>query len=272
MNTRGELMSVDKRNPIIGAVIGDVIGSIYEWENIKTTDFPLFQDSCFFTDDTVLTLALCESILSGRPYKGLMREYYYRYPHAGYGGSFKKFAQGNIEGPYNSYGNGSAMRTSSIGCAFDTLEEVLKKAEAYAAITHNHPEGIKGAQAVSAAIYLARTGSDKDHIRNYIQETFGYDLSRTCDDIRPDYKFDVTCQGTVPEAIIAFLESTDFEGAIRLAISLGGDSDTLGCICGSIAGAYYCVPDEIASRAESYLDEYLLGILKRFEDKYIHCK
>src|SRR5450631_2424358 len=148
------LMTVDKRNPIIGAIIGDMVGSIYEWNNIKTTDFPLFQDSCHFTDDSILTLALCDSILSGRPYKELMREYYHRYPHAGYGGSFKKFAQGIVEGPYNSYGNGSGMRTSSVGIAFDSLEEVLQKAEAYAAVTHNHPEGIKGAQAVSAAIFL----------------------------------------------------------------------------------------------------------------------
>jgi ADP-ribosylglycohydrolase len=262
-------MSVDKRNPVIGAIIGDVVGSIYEWNNIKTTEFPMFQDSCHITDDTILTLALCDSLLSGKSYKELMREYYIRYPHAGYGGSFKKFAQGVIDGPYNSYGNGSAMRTSPVGIAFNTLEEVLLKAEEYAYVTHNHPEGIKGAQAVSAAIFLARTGSDKGYIQNYIQETFEYDLSRTCDDIRPDYKFDVTCQGTVPEAVKAYLEGYDFESSIRLAVSLGGDSDTLTSITGAISGVFYGVPDEVASQAESYLDDFLLGILKRFEKKYL---
>lgn len=262
-------MFAGKRNPVIGAIAGDIIGSIYEWENIKTTEFPLFQDNCFFTDDSVLTIALAESILAGKSYSDLIREYYIRYPHCGYGGKFKQFAQGLITEPYNSYGNGSAMRTSPVGCAYDSLDEVLKKAKEYASVSHNHSNGIKGAQAVSAAIFLARKRMNKEHIKNYVEETFGYDLSSNCDTIRPTYTFNETCQGTVPEAFICFLEGNSFESCIRLAISLGGDSDTLAAITGSISGSFYGVPAEIASKAESYLDDKLLKVLKSFEEQYL---
>jgi ADP-ribosylglycohydrolase len=262
-------MPSSKHNPVIGAIIGDIVGSIYEWDNIKTTEFPLFQGHCHFTDDTVLTIALADSILSGKPYKEVMLDYFARYPDAGYGGSFRKFAIGAIDAPYSSYGNGSAMRTSPVGCVTNSLEEALRRAEEYAAVTHNHSEGVKGAQAVAGAICLARLGCDKELIRNYTQDAFRYNLSRTCDSIRPGYTFDVSCQGTVPEAIIAFLDSNNFEHAIRLAVSLGGDSDTLACITGSIAGAYYGVPNDLAEKAKTYLDPELVGVLEEFEARYI---
>lgn len=250
---------------MLGAIAGDIIGSIYEFNNIKTTDFPLFSDSCFFTDDTVLTVALAEAIITGASYGALMKEYFHRYPDAGYGTRFCAWARGDITGPYKSYGNGAAMRISPVGWAFDSLEEVLSKSREYTVITHNHQEGIKGAQATAAAIFLGRKGSSKDDIRNYIEQTFGYNLSKTSDQIRPRYKFDESCQRTVPPAITAFLESTDFEGAVRLAVSLGGDSDTLACITGSIAEAFYGgVPEWIVKRVLSVLDEPLRSVVFRF--------
>ena len=255
---------------MLGAITGDIVGSLYEWDNIKSKDFPLFSEHCSFTDDSVLTVALADTILNSGDYGRIMREYYLRYPHAGYGGSYLRWASDPSAGPYNSWGNGAAMRTSPVGFAFDTLNEVLARAELYASYTHNHPEGIKGAKATSACIYLARTGSSKDDIKTYVIDQFGYDLSRTLDEIRPDYHFDVSCQGTVPEAITAFLESTDFEDAIRNAISLGGDSDTLTCITGGMAEAFYGeVPQNIREQTLSRLDEPMVDVVNRFYDRYM---
>ena len=228
----------------------------------------LFSPGCFFTDDTVLTVALAEAILTESDYGSLMRAYHRRYPGAGYGGLFHQWAQANESKPYNSWGNGAAMRISSVGFAFDTLQEVLVRAAEYTAVTHSHPEGIKGAQATAAAIFLARTGSTKADIRRYIAATFHYDLSRNVDEIRPTYSFNESCQETVPEAIVCFLESTDFEDAVRNAISLGGDSDTLACITGGMAQAHYGVPGAIADRAMSILDEELREVTARFMSRY----
>jgi ADP-ribosylglycohydrolase len=253
---------------MIGAIAGDIIGSVYEWANIKSKDFDLFSPDCSFTDDTVLTVALAESILTNTDYTSLMKAYYRRYPAAGYGGFFHRWAQADECQPYNSWGNGAAMRISSVGFAFNTLEEVLVRATEYTVVTHNHPEGIKGAQATAAAIFLARTGRTKDEIRQYIAANFHYDLSRGVDEIRPTYHFDESCQGTVPQAIVCFLESTDFEDAIRNAISLGGDSDTLACITGGIAQAHYGVPAGIAGRTMSILDGDLRAVTARFISDY----
>lgn len=255
---------------MIGAIAGDIVGSIYEWDNIKVTDFDLFDPESFFTDDTVLTVALADSIMTGASYDTVMKDYYWRYPDAGYGGGFHNWARSSHSQPYNSYGNGAAMRISPVGYAYSTLDEVMAKAEEFTAITHNHPEGIKGAQATSAAIFLARTGNSKQEIYDFVQLRFGYDLSRKVDDIRPNYSFDVSCQGTVPEAIIAFLESTSYENAIRLAISMGGDSDTLACITGGIAEAFYGgVPKEIESLVFDRLDLPLASVTRTFVENYI---
>lgn len=255
---------------MLGALTGDIVGSIYEWNNIKTTAFPLFQDHCRFTDDSVLTVALAESILTGEDYACLMKRYFRNYPDAGYGSNFLAWAQSESACPYNSWGNGAAMRISPAAWAFDSLAEVLQKAADYSMVTHNHPEGIKGAQATAAAVFLGRTGASKQDIRRYVTENFGYDLSLSCDQIRPEYTFDVSCQGTVPQALIAFLESSDFESAIRLAISLGGDSDTLAGITGGIAQAYYGgVPEPIAARTLDFLDEALRTVTMQFEEKFV---
>lgn len=233
---------------MLGAIAGDVIGSIYERDNIKTTEFPLFQDTCRFTDDTVLSVALADSILSGIPYVEKLKEYFHLYPNAGYGQSFINWATLLSSKPYNSWGNGSAMRVSPVGYYYDSLEEVLLKAEQSAEVTHNHPEGIKGAKAVAASIFLARSGESKSGIKDYVERTFEYDLDKSLDEIRPWFPFDVRCAGTVPPALLAFLESTDFENAIRKAISIGGDSDTIACITGGIAQAFYGgVPPHIES-------------------------
>jgi len=255
---------------MIGALTGDIVGSIYERNNIKTTEFPLFQKECHFTDDSVLTVALADAILNNIPYEKKLREYYWLYPNAGYGGRFRAWAHGKNLGPYNSYGNGAAMRISPVGWAYDTLDEVLRYAEIHTAVTHNHPDGIKGGQAIAAAIFLGRIGQSKEELREFIVSRFGYDLSNSCDEIRPEYVFDVTAQGTIPQAITAFLESTDFESAIRLAVSLGGDTDTLACITGSIAEAFYGgVPEFIRCQTISYLDGPLSKITDSFEKRYI---
>lgn len=254
---------------MIGAIAGDIIGSIYERHGIKTKGFPLFGRGCRFTDDSVLSVALADSILNKESYAGLLRQYYRRYPHAGYGAMFRAWALEEDSGPYNSFGNGAAMRISPVGFAFDTLDEVMEKARAYTIITHNHPEGIKGAQATAAAVFLARTGSSRQEIRHHVESAFGYDLDRTLDGIRPGYGFDVTCQGSVPEAIISFLESADYEDAIRNAISLGGDSDTLACITGGIAQAFYGgVPDFITRQAMDLLDRDLRAVVEAFARRY----
>jgi ADP-ribosylglycohydrolase len=254
---------------MIGAIAGDIIGSIYEGNNIKRKDFPLFSTRCRFTDDTVLTVAIAHSILTGSDYTSRLKEYYSWYPHAGYGGYFHRWASSSSGKPYNSWGNGSAMRVSPVGFAFNTLEKVLEEAKKSAAVTHNHPEGIKGAQATAAAIFMAKAGAEKGKIKKYIEDEYGYDLSRKTDDIRPGYGFDVSCQGSVPEAIISFIESTDFEDAIRLAVSLGGDSDTIACITGGIAHAYYReVPEKIESRVCGYLDNRLIKVIDEFREKF----
>lgn len=255
---------------MLGTLTGDIVGSIYEWNNIKTTEFPLFQEQCRFTDDSVLTVALAESILTGEAYAQVMRRYCRRYPDAGYGRNFLNWAQSDDAPAYYSYGNGSAMRISPAGWAFDDLEQVLQKAKEYSAVTHDHPEGVKGAQATAAAVYLARTGATKREIAAFVAGRFGYDLSRSCDEIRPGYSFDVSCQGTVPQALTAFLESTDFESAIRLAISLGGDSDTLAAITGGVAQAYYGgVPAAIARETLRFLDEPLRKVTMEFEARFV---
>jgi len=253
---------------MIGAIAGDIIGSVYEWDRIKSKEFELFHPNCFFTDDTVLSVALAESILTGADYASLMRAYYQRYPGAGYGGFFHRWASVHDSAPYNSWGNGAAMRISAVGFAFDTLDEVISQAERYTTVTHNHVEGIKGAQATAAAIFLSRSGKSKAEMKTHITETYGYDLSRGVDEIRPAYTFNESCQETVPEAIVCFLDSTDFEDAIRNAVSLGGDSDTIACITGGIAQAYYGVPPSIAERALSFLDSSLTGITTRFLSRY----
>ena len=255
---------------MIGAIIGDIIGSRFEKANLKEKDFPLFTSASRFTDDTVLTLAIADAILYGGGYAQAVQSFGRRYPLAGYGGTFRKWLDGTIQGPYNSWGNGSAMRVSPVAYAFETAEEVLSEAEKSAAITHNHPEGIKGAQAVAMAIFLARKGKRKSEIKAYIIENFGYDLDRSIADIRPTYEFDVSCQGSVPEAIIAFLESTDVEDAIRTAISIGGDSDTIACMAGAIAEAFYGeIPPEIEAKARERLPEKLLRVLDEFKRVYM---
>jgi len=209
---------------MLGAIIGDVVGSVYEWNNIKRKDFPLLREDCFFTDDTVMTVAVAEALLNGghtEDFINAMKKYGRMYPNAGYGSRFNEWLFSNNTKPYNSFGNGSAMRVSPVAWFFDALEEVQELAEKSAAVTHNHPEGIKGAQATASAIFLARTGETKEAIKTYIERQYGYDLGRTLDEIRPNYVFNETCQETVPQAIIAFLESTGFEDAIRNAVSLG---------------------------------------------------
>ena len=217
----------------------------------------------------MLTVALAEAILEGSDFASVMRRYGQRYPKAGYGGMYRRWLLDPTMGPYGSFGNGAAMRIGPAGWAFDTLEETLNRANLYTAVTHDHPEGIKGAQAVAGAIWLARHRTSKTDLRAWIERTAGYDLSRTCDEIRPDYQFNETCQRTVPEALTAFLESTDFEDAIRNAISLGGDSDTLTCITGSIAEAFYGgVPDVIAQETLARLDEPLRETVLRFRARF----
>jgi ADP-ribosylglycohydrolase len=253
---------------MIGAIAGDIIGSVYEWDNIKTKDFVLFTQRNFFTDDSVLTVALADSIMTGKPYDENMRRFYSRYPDAGYGGSFRKWANNPEIGPYNSWGNGAAMRISPVGFAYDDLETVLKKAKEFTEVTHNHPEGIKGGQATAAAILMARQGKSKDEIKTYIEKEFGYDLSRHVDEIRPTYEFNESSQETVPQAIRAFIDSTSFVDALRTAVSLGGDSDTLACITGGIAQAFYKgVPEDIQIRVYRILDNRLKGITQVFMDR-----
>ena len=256
---------------MIGAIAGDIIGSVYEFNQIKIKDFPLFQSGCSFTDDTVLTIAVADAILRGRPYLVSIRELGRRYPRAGYGGLFLDWLFSGHPEPYNSWGNGSAMRVSPVGFAFDNRDEVLREARISAEITHNHPEGIKGAQATALAVFLARTGSTREEIRAEINLRFGYNLEQSVDDIRPEYSFDVSCQGSVPHAIISFLDSASYEDAIRNAVSLGGDSDTLACITGGIAEAFYGgVPDDIEAKAKGYLDPELLEIVDAFYQRYIY--
>jgi len=254
---------------MIGAIAGDIIGSVYERHANKNKDFDLFGDYNRFTDDTVLTVALADSLLTGTSYIQNLKRFFDLYPHAGYGGNFIRWAQSRDTHPYGSYGNGAAMRISPVGFAFDDMKTVLEKAEAFTAVTHNHPEGIKGGQSVAAAILLARQGESKREIQQFITSEFNYDLSRTVDEIRPGYRFDVSCQGSVPQAIRAFLDSVDFEDALRTAVSLGGDSDTIACITGGIAQAFYgAVPEDIQKEANEHLDDRLREITGAFLEQY----
>ena len=257
-------------NTMLGSIAGDVIGSPYEYVGIKDFDFPLFQPQTTFTDDTVLTVAVAVAILKGRDYAEVFREFGRRYPDRGYGGFFYRWLSIPDQGPYNSWGNGSAMRVSPIGYAAEDEEEVLLEAKRSAAVTHNHPEGIKGAQATALAVFLARTDHPKAEIRDAIEDRFNYDLSRPVEQIRPGYKFDVSCQGSVPESIICFLESEDFEGSVRNAISLGGDADTMACIAGGIAEAYYGeVPPDIRRRVKEYLPKEFLDVIEGFRSRFM---
>ena len=286
---------------MLGAIIGDIVGSVYEWNNIKTKDFPLFTDRCSFTDDTVMTIAVADAIMQGEKetrgsgidsygsvyvapdiFIDSMKKWGRRYPNSGYGSRFGAWLHSDDREPYNSWGNGSAMRVAACGWVVPLqqfirmgFDGVLELAKQSAAVTHNHPEGIKGAKATAMAIYFARHGrahGDIDTYKEYIRRNLGrgglfgieYDLDRTLDEIRPGYRFNESCLETVPEAIIAFLESTDFEDAIRSAISLGGDSDTLAAITGSIAEAAYGIPKAIADKALSYLDAPLREVYERW--------
>ena len=264
---------------MIGAILGDVVGSIYEFDNIKTKEFELFDKECFFTDDSVMTIAIAEALMQTEEINEenledfkenlitVMHEIGVKYPDCGYGGHFLVWILRNKREPYNSFGNGSAMRVSSVGWDAKTLEEAELIAKATAEVSHNHPEGIKGAVATAGAVFLARTGATMGELRDYISKYYTIDF--TIDEIRPIYDYDITCQGTVPQAMQAFFESTNFEDAIRNAISIGGDSDTLAAITGAVAEAYYGIPDDLKETTLSYLDERLLDITERFEDIYL---
>jgi len=264
---RGE-MNIEKL--ILGAFAGDIIGSVYEARNSKTMDFKFFVAGSRFTDDSVLTAATMNALLYNRNYTETYQEFGQLYPNRGYGGSFNDWIYSKNPKPYNSWGNGSAMRASPIGWYCNSIDDVLLEAKKSAEVTHDHPEGIKGAQAAAASVFLARIGKSKAEIKNFIAAQFKYDLDRTIDEIRPAYKFDVSCQGSVPEAIIAFLESTDFENAIRLAISIGGDSDTIACITGGIAEAFYkSIPDNIIKSVIKILEPVLMiDTIVPFSEKF----
>lgn len=261
---------------MIGSIIGDIVGSVYEFtpNNIKTKQFEFFNPNGSYTDDSILTFATADWHLHG----GEVANYYSKYgekypwPMGGYGGEFKLWLVRSIRQqdyrPYNSCGNGSAMRVGPVGWAFDTIEEILAKAKESAECTHNHPEGIKGAQATALAIMMARHGCDKNEIRSEIEKRFEYDLQFTCEQIRPTYTWGGTCQDSVPQAIVAFLDGEDYEDSIRNAISIGGDSDTIGCITGSIAEAYFGVPADLRTSAMKYLPEEFQSIISEFENKF----
>ncbi len=264
---------------MLGAIIGDIAGSVYEFGGVKTKDFPLFGDfrgkKCRFTDDSAMTLAVARALLEAEEeWSELsvcavrwMQLVGRRYPDAGYGGTFVRWLFEEKPAPYNSYGNGAAMRVSPTAWAAGSLEEALRKADAITAVTHNHPEGMKGGRAVAACVYLARPGADKETIRDHVRRYY-YPLTETLAEIRPGYSFDVTCQGSVPQAIQAFLEAESFEDAIRNAISLGGDSDTQAAIAGSIAGPYFGIPERLRSKALGYLPEDLKKIFFAFEARF----
>ena len=260
-----------------GAILGDIIGSPFEFDRgDKTKNFDLFSKGCDFTDDSVMTIAVGEALLAVGPEATVkeieeavvtnMQDWGKRYPYAGYGGRFRYWLRERNPKPYGSYGNGSAMRVSAAGWLYDSMERTREVARATANVTHNHPEGIKGAEATAGAIYMARSGSSKEEIKEYIEREFHYNLDRTLDEIRPGYHMDETCQRTVPEAIIAFLESKDFEDAIRNAVSLGGDTDTLGAITGSIAEAFYGIPEVLLAECRNRIAEGLMtDVLDEFD-------
>lgn len=258
-----------------GAILGDIIGSPFEFDRgDKTKDFKLFSRRSHFTDDSVMTLAVCEALLKvgqDATVKEIedavissMQSWGRRYPHEGYGGYFRCWLTARHPEPYNSFGNGSAMRVSAVGWLYDSLEKTRVVAKATANVTHNHPEGIKGAEATASAIFMARNGSSKEEIKKYIENEFHYDLNRTLDEIRPSFHMDETCQKTVPEAIIAFLEARDFEDAIRNAVSLGGDTDTLGAITGSIAEAYFGISESLISECRNRINKDMRDVVDAF--------
>jgi len=259
-----------------GAILGDIVGQPYEFDRGgKTKDFPLLSECPHFTDDSVMTIAVCDGILQAgleadeKTMKDAiinsMHTWGYRYPHAGYGQKFYLWIAAKKTEPYGSYGNGSAMRVSSVGWLFDTLERTREVARWTSEVTHNHPEGIKGAESVASVIWLARNGKSKDEIRSFVQKEFGYDLSRTCDQIRPGYHHTESCQETVPEAITAFLEGEDFEDVIRTAVSLGGDCDTLTCIAGSMAEAFYGIDDDFKQAVLALTSDAMHDVMERFD-------
>ncbi len=260
---------------MIGAIIGDIVGSRFEWNNHRSKDFELLPRTCFFTDDSVMTLALCDALMNcTEDFSDLgfwairsMQEVGRPYRHCGYGCSFFRWMYSDNPEPYNSYGNGAAMRVSGCGYAGRSIDEVKQLSKAVTEVTHNHPEGLKGAEATAAAVFLARTGKSINEIKDYITKNY-YPLDFTIDGIRETYRYNETCQDTVPQALEAFFESTDFEDAVRNAISVGGDSDTLAAITCSVAEAYYGVPENIRERALTFLDERLLKILTEFEKRY----
>jgi ADP-ribosylglycohydrolase len=260
----------DIMNKMLGALVGDIIGSVYEFNNTKTTDFELFTPESRFTDDSVMTLAVAKWLMVDEAHKpdtliACMQELGRHYSWAGYGGHFERWLWQYNPQPYNSWGNGAGMRVSPVGLYATTLEQALGLASITASVSHNHPEGVKGAQAIAASVFLCKQGKTKAEIKSYVERTFGYDLNRTIDEIRSSYSFDVSCQGSVPESIIAFLEGNSFEEVIRLAISLGGDSDTIACMAGAIAACMYPIPEEMTERCNNILTSDLRGI----EDAFI---
>ena len=252
--------------PLFGAIGGDIIGSCYEWNNCKTKDFALFSPQSEFTDDSVLTVATADALISGIGYAEAYHKWGNRYPLAGYGGTFRRWLANSAMQPYNSWGNGSAMRVSPVGFIAADAEDALARAKASAEVTHNHPEGIRGAQAAALAVHLAKTGWSKSRIKAEIESIFGYDLtSQTLDEIRPEYEFDVSCMGTLPVALLAFLESADYEDAIRNAVSMGGDSDTIAAITGGIALAFYGeMPANIVREIECRLPDDMSAACRQF--------
>lgn len=254
---------------MLGAIAGDVIGSVHEWAGTKDSRFqPLFHPDCCPTDDSVLTVAIADHLLSDNDLVDTLKMWTLLYPGAGYGGNYIRWAASTRRDAYNSFGNGSAMRVSPVAWAYDDLGQVLFHAERTAAVTHNHPEGVKGAQATAAAIFLARTGRTKDDIRDYVTGAFGYNLRRDFGWLRMGYSFDVTCQGSVPEAILAFLVADSFEEAVRNAVSLGGDADTQACIAGAIAQGMWGVPDDIRTETLARLPTPLRDVLAGFEARF----
>jgi ADP-ribosylglycohydrolase len=256
---------------IIGAIAGDVIGSAYEFNPTRDHDFELFTPKSSFTDDTVLTMANALWLIDDEQHTHerlveIMLDLCRRYPNRGYGGRFANWICDKDPQPYNSYGNGSAMRVSPVGYYAQSLEEALALAKVSAEVTHNHPEGIKGAQATAAAIFLARRGKSKQDIRDYVAQTFDYDLSRTLDEIRPTFTFDETCQRTVPEAITCFMEGKDYEDVVRLSVALAGDADTIAAIAGSISSAVDEVPNGITQQVIALLSEEFCTTLLRFNE------
>lgn len=250
---------------MIGAIAGDIIGSVFEHHPIKTKDFPLFSENSRITDDSVLTIAIADALLKDRDYGNSLRTIGLKYPNAGYGKQFMTWLAFEGHPPYNSWGNGSAMRVAPIGWLCGSIEEVLTEAASSASVSHNHPEGVKGAQAVALAVYLAKHDAEKPDLKNELSTRFGYSLDRTLQEIRPTYQFDSSCQGSVPESIICFLESECYESAVRNAVSLGGDSDTMACIAGAIAEAFYgSVPKTIVEHSRKRLPEELLHVIDRF--------